>query len=166
MEASNSSLEADLLTSFLHRHLLVLVLVISVVKLWDDPQDPKGLPIELLFKVPFQDIHHAKLVAHHRDGKDVSERRRKILDSLRLILFEYSQLVVDSGLDTWDEFDTHAEQPDEVDQSTNGQDRNVLALICHVDHVSDDQLGHDLKNHLTGQLLGRAAFGDEAQGVL
>lgn len=42
----------------------------------------------------------------------------------------------------------------------------MFALICHVDHVSDDQLGHDLKNHLTGQFFGRAAFGNEAQRVL
>lgn len=42
----------------------------------------------------------------------------------------------------------------------------MLALIGHLDHVGDDQLGQDLEDHVTCQLLGSAALRDEAQRML
>lgn len=42
----------------------------------------------------------------------------------------------------------------------------MFALICHLDHVGDDQFGQDLEDHVTCQLLSSAALRDEAQRML
>jgi hypothetical protein len=42
----------------------------------------------------------------------------------------------------------------------------MLAFVGHVDHVRDDQLGHDLENHLEVKLFRRTALRNEAKGVL
>ena len=39
----------------------------------------------------------------------------------------------------------------------------MLALVGHLDHVRDDQLGHDLEDNVACELLCRAALCDEAK---
>lgn len=75
LEARQASLKANLLTCFFHRHLLVLILVISVIELRHNSEDPEGLSIELFLKITtlLEKIQHAKLITDHRNGKDVAE---------------------------------------------------------------------------------------------
>ena len=116
----------------------------------------------MLFQVTFQNVHHAVLIADHGNGKDITERWREILDSLALLFLKNAQLLIDRSLDTGHNLNAQAEESDEVDESTESQDGNVLALVCHLNHVRDDQLGHDLEDNVACELLCRAALRNEA----
>ena len=137
-----------------------------MVQFWNHADDPESLAIELLLKVGIEEVVQSELVTHNGHSENITKRWSVILNPLTLLVFELSDLVVDGGHDTWDKLDAKAEETDDVDQTSKGQDRNVLALICHLDHVGDDQFGQDLEDHVTCQLLGCAALRDEAQRVL
>ena len=64
-------------------------------------------------------------------------------------------------------FELHGEteETNEVDKTTDSQDGNVLALISHLDHVSDNQLGQDLKDHVCSQLFSCASLRNEGKRV-
>jgi hypothetical protein len=51
MEARDTSLKADLCSSIFNHDFLVLVLGISVVKLWNLLQDPIDLSVSLLLQI-------------------------------------------------------------------------------------------------------------------
>lgn len=58
LEASNARFEANLCTTVLQNDLLVLELLVSVVKLGNLANNPESLPVQLLFKVPIEEIFH------------------------------------------------------------------------------------------------------------
>jgi hypothetical protein len=51
MEASETSFKAHFTAILLHIDLLALILLVSVVKLRDLPNDPESLAFELLLKI-------------------------------------------------------------------------------------------------------------------
>lgn len=166
LEAGDASLEADLLLLRLHYHVLSFVLLVSMIKFWDLENNPESLTIELLFKVGLKEVHQVELIADYAHREDVTKGRGEILHTLVCLFLEDANLLVDDRHDTRNKLDTEAEQTDEVDKTSDGENGNVLVLIGQFNNVRDDELWHDLHHHLSSHFLVSIAFREEADRVL
>ena len=92
MEASHSSFETNLVARLLNNYFAAFVLLVGVVKLGDLEQQPKHLPIELLFQVRPQEIAHPNFATNHNKGKQVPERRSVVFNSLLWLINKSLQM--------------------------------------------------------------------------
>lgn len=162
MEAGQASLEADLAAVLFHDDLLAFVGLIGVVEFWNLPDDPEGLSVKLLFEVGIQQVGHLVLVADDNERQQVTQGWGEVLDSLAGLADELFKLLVDLVPDGRAHLDEHREEAIEVDKASDSYDRAVLGFVHDLNHVCDDQLGHDLKDHAWLEVLAGAALGHEA----
>lgn len=162
MEACHSSLEANFAAGIFHDELFALVLDVGVVELRDFKNNPESLAVKLLLKVSIEQVLHAVLLTDKNVGKQVSEGGVVVFDALVRLFDELLELGIKHLLSFRGQFDEQTEQAEEINETADGLDGDVLALINHLDHVGDDQLWHDSEDHVSSEGLAGAADREEA----
>ena len=82
--------------------------------------------------------------------------------------------ILDEGLNAgiyllsnlWIEINHQSEESDEVDKSSDCENRNMSELLDQVGNMGDDQFWEDLKDHVRLEGLASGARADETHGLL
>lgn len=115
VEANETGLEADLITSFLQNDLLSLVFLISVIEFRHLSQDPEDLAIELLLQVCVEHIINIVLVGNQSERKNIAKGAAVILNSLIRLFNEGLYLLIDDLFSLRLQSEQQTEKSDEVE---------------------------------------------------
>ena len=113
-----------------------------------------------------QEVSHLELVTHDNDGEQISKGWCEVLNSFCGFTDKLFEVLIDLFLNRGAQVDKDSEKSKEVHKSADCDDRTMLVLTYEINHVSDDQLWHNLKDHAFIEVFAGAALAHVAHGML
>jgi hypothetical protein len=119
-KAYQTGLETSVRPSIFKNQSFIFKFVVSMVELWDNPQDPEHLSVKLFLCVGIDDVFEAELARDCDVGEDVTERAAIVLDSLGRLVDEGLQLLIQDVFSLGPQTDQVSEKSEEVDKASDG----------------------------------------------